>query len=164
MSDAFRDVPEFFEVELGECISARTETLASFRELGPPDLCHVVKTAGRAGQKDIGSYHYISGVDASSSASLAAYLNSLTYALESESGWFAKGTSWKLRVGSYWYAVITPFLASMFASTSKSQEESRPTPSTSVETDTKPPLPCGKKPIYQHSYALFTTRTIPTID
>ncbi|KAG8723321.1 hypothetical protein FRC09_003765 [Ceratobasidium sp. 395] len=101
MSDAFRDVPEFFEVELGECISARTETLASFRELGPPDLCHVVKTAGRAGQKDIGSYHYISGVDASSSASLAAYLNSLTYALESESGWFAKGTSWKLRVGSY---------------------------------------------------------------
>ncbi|KAF8594939.1 chaps family protein [Ceratobasidium sp. AG-I] len=99
--DAFRDVPEFFEVEIAECISARTETLASFRELGPPDLCHVVKTAGRAGQKDIGSYHYISGVDASSSASLAAYLNSLTYALESDSGWFAKGTAWKLRVGSY---------------------------------------------------------------
>ncbi|QRV96077.1 hypothetical protein RhiJN_24095 [Ceratobasidium sp. AG-Ba] len=99
--DTFKDVPEFFEVELGECISARTETLASFRELGPPDLCHVVKTTGRAGQKDIGSYHYVSGVDASSSASLAAYLNSLTYALESDSGWFAKGTSWKLRVGSY---------------------------------------------------------------
>ncbi|KAF8748412.1 ChAPs (Chs5p-Arf1p-binding proteins) [Rhizoctonia solani] len=99
--DAFRDIPEFFEVEIAECVSARTETLASFRELGPPDLCHVVKTTGRAGQRDIGSYHYVSGVDASSSASLAAYLNSLTYSLEQDSGWFAKGTSWKLRVGSY---------------------------------------------------------------
>ncbi|CAE6456889.1 hypothetical protein ACGC1H_002056 [Rhizoctonia solani] len=99
--DAFRDIPEFFEVEIAECISARTETLASFRELGPPDLCHVVKTTGRAGQRDIGSYHYVSGVDASSSASLAAYLNSLTYSLEQDSGWFAKGTAWKVRVGSY---------------------------------------------------------------
>lgn len=26
---------------------------ASFRELGPPDLCHVIKTTGRAGQKDV---------------------------------------------------------------------------------------------------------------
>ncbi|ELU43718.1 ChAPs family protein [Rhizoctonia solani AG-1 IA] len=39
--DAFRDIPEFFE-----------PGLASFRELGPPDLCHVVKTTGRAGQRD----------------------------------------------------------------------------------------------------------------
>lgn len=26
---------------------------ASFRELGPPDLCHVVKTLGKAGSKDV---------------------------------------------------------------------------------------------------------------
>jgi hypothetical protein len=32
---------------------------ASFRELGPPDLCHVVKSYGSKGaQKDLGSYHY----------------------------------------------------------------------------------------------------------
>ncbi|KAG9005535.1 hypothetical protein FRB94_001462 [Tulasnella sp. JGI-2019a] len=99
--DAFRDVPEFFEVEIGESLVARTETLASFRELGPPDLCHVIKSTGRAGQKDIGSYHYVSGVDASSSASLAAYLNSLTYAVEDSNAWFSKSTVWKVRSGCY---------------------------------------------------------------
>jgi hypothetical protein len=98
MSDALRDVPEFFEVELRESVQSRTETLcesfpcpgqtrsvltlpcvaaASFRELGPPDLCHITKSpaAARSATKEVGSYHYVSGVDASSSASLAAYLN-----------------------------------------------------------------------------------------
>ncbi|KAH9957128.1 hypothetical protein BC827DRAFT_1227707, partial [Russula dissimulans] len=27
---------------------------ATFRELGPPDVCHVVKSTGRAGQHDVG--------------------------------------------------------------------------------------------------------------
>ncbi|CAG8738196.1 5526_t:CDS:2, partial [Acaulospora colombiana] len=71
------------------------------RELGPPDLCHVIKSNGKSGQKDIGSYHYVSGVDASTSASLAAYLNSLTYALEDNSTWFAKNPQWKVRSGVY---------------------------------------------------------------
>ncbi|KZV87719.1 chaps family protein [Exidia glandulosa HHB12029] len=101
MTDVFRDVPEFFEVELGEALAARTETLSTFRELGPPDLCHVVKSSGKTGQKDIGSYHYVSGVDASSSASLAAYINSLTYTLEDNSTWFAKSNAWKVRSGCY---------------------------------------------------------------
>ncbi|KAF9652575.1 chaps-domain-containing protein [Thelephora ganbajun] len=87
---SFKDVPEFFEVELGESIAARTESLSSFRELGPPDLCHVT-----------GSYHYVSGVDASSSASLAAYINSLTYSFEDTSAWFSKGPTWKVRNGCY---------------------------------------------------------------
>lgn len=26
---------------------------ASFRELGPPDLCHIIKTTGKAGQKEV---------------------------------------------------------------------------------------------------------------
>lgn len=26
---------------------------ASFRELGPPDLCHVVKSTGKSGQTDV---------------------------------------------------------------------------------------------------------------
>ena len=59
------------QVELGEALTARTEALcalfviahsfdsnaqflATFRELGPPDLCHVVKTTGRSGQRDVG--------------------------------------------------------------------------------------------------------------
>jgi len=33
--------------------SSLLSILASFRELGPPDLCHVIKTTGKAGQKDV---------------------------------------------------------------------------------------------------------------
>ncbi|KAH9174822.1 Chs5p-Arf1p-binding proteins-domain-containing protein [Lactarius sanguifluus] len=98
---AFKDVPEIFEVELGESLLARTEALATFRELGPPDLCHVVKGTGRAGQRDLGSYHYVSGIDTSSSASLAAYINSLTYAIEESQAWFAKGPTWKVKNGCF---------------------------------------------------------------
>ncbi|KAI0634831.1 chaps-domain-containing protein [Trametes polyzona] len=102
MADAsFKDVPELFEVELTESLTARTESLSTFRELGPPDLVHVLKSTGRSGQRDLGSYHYVSGVDASSSASLAAYINSLTYNIEDDSGWFSKGTSWKVKSGCY---------------------------------------------------------------
>jgi tetratricopeptide (TPR) repeat protein len=97
----FKDVPELFEVDLSESLTARTESLSTFRELGPPDLCHVVKSTGRSGQRDLGSYHYISGVDASSSASLAAYINSLTYSIEDSSAWFSKGAAWKVRNGCY---------------------------------------------------------------
>lgn len=102
MTDAaFKDIPELFEVDIGEALTARRESLATFRELGPPDLCHVVKSTGRTGQRDLGSFHYISGVDASSSASLAAYINSLTYSLEDSSAWFSKGPTWKVRNGCY---------------------------------------------------------------
>lgn len=45
-------------------------------------------------------------MDASSSASLAAYINSLTYAIEGNSTWFSKGSAWKVRNGSYWCALL----------------------------------------------------------
>ncbi|KAJ7732202.1 Chs5p-Arf1p-binding proteins-domain-containing protein [Mycena olivaceomarginata] len=95
MADAtatFKDIAELFEVDLGESLTARTESLSTFRELGPPDLCHV---------RDIGSYHFVSGVDASSSASLAAYINSLTYAIEGSNTWFSNTPVWKVRNGCY---------------------------------------------------------------
>ncbi|KAF8217698.1 chaps-domain-containing protein [Mycena galopus ATCC 62051] len=97
----FKDIAELFEVDLGESLTARTESLSTFRELGPPDLCHVVKSTGKAGQRDIGSYHFVSGVDASSSASLAAYINSLTYAIEGSNAWFSNTPVWKVRNGCY---------------------------------------------------------------
>lgn len=54
MGDAFVAQPEFFEQNVGESILSRTESLASFRELGPPDLCHVIKTSGRtAASKEV---------------------------------------------------------------------------------------------------------------
>lgn len=51
----------------------------------------------------LGSYHFVSGVDASSSASLAAYINSLTYSLDDNTTWFSKSTAWKVKNGCYWY-------------------------------------------------------------
>ncbi|KAG2003572.1 ChAPs family protein [Coprinopsis cinerea AmutBmut pab1-1] len=58
---------------------------------------------GRVGveRSQTGSYLYVAGVDASSSASLAAYINSLTYAIEDTSAWFSTTATWKVRSGTY---------------------------------------------------------------
>ncbi|KAK7420942.1 bud site selection protein [Neonectria punicea] len=72
-------VPEITEEILHESIDARTESLGGLRELGPPDLVHLLKNIVRNPGKQIGVYHHVTGVDASSSASLAAYINTLTY-------------------------------------------------------------------------------------
>ncbi|KAH8918412.1 chaps-domain-containing protein [Atractiella rhizophila] len=108
MADTLKDVPEFFEVDVFESLNSRSETLSTFRELGPPDLCQVIKTplskASQNVHKDIGSYHYVSGLDCSSSASLAAYINSLTYSLSlnaEKGGWGGQGKGWKIKFGCY---------------------------------------------------------------
>ncbi|KAI8986606.1 Chs5p-Arf1p-binding proteins-domain-containing protein [Pilobolus umbonatus] len=101
MADTLKDVPEFFETELGESIASRNDALGTFRELGPPDLCHIIKCHSKPGIKEIGSYHYVSGVDASSSATLAAYLNSLTYSMDETQSWFSKSNTWRIRSGIY---------------------------------------------------------------
>ncbi|KAF8951674.1 hypothetical protein CPC16_004609 [Podila verticillata] len=101
MADTLRDIPEFIEKELGESLQARTDALGTFKELGAPDLCHIIKVNAKPGVKETSSYHYVSGIDASSSASLAAYLNSLTYALDEAHAWFSKGASWRIRSGVY---------------------------------------------------------------
>lgn len=72
-------VPELTEEILHESIDARTEVLSALRELGPPDLVQLIKQSPRNPVKQIGVYHHVTGVDASSSASLAAYINTLTY-------------------------------------------------------------------------------------
>ncbi|KAK1836577.1 Bud site selection protein 7 [Podospora conica] len=72
-------VPEVNEEILAESIDARTDSLASLRELGPPDLVHLLKQPVRNAGKQFGVYHHVTGIDASSSASLAAYINTLTY-------------------------------------------------------------------------------------
>lgn len=72
-------VPELTEEVLHESIDARTESLIALRELGPPDMVHLLKQNLRNAGKQTGVYHHVTGVDASSSASLAAYINTLTY-------------------------------------------------------------------------------------
>ncbi|KAG0216425.1 hypothetical protein BGX31_000608, partial [Mortierella sp. GBA43] len=101
MGDTLRDIPEFIERELGESLQARTDALTTFKELGAPDLCHIIKVNVKPNVKETSSYHYVSGVDASSSASLAAYLNSLTYAIDETHAWFSKGVQWRIRSGVY---------------------------------------------------------------
>ncbi|KAG0241460.1 hypothetical protein BGW41_005918 [Actinomortierella wolfii] len=96
-----RDIPEFVEKDYGESLQARTDALATFKELGPPDLVHIVKVNSKPGVKESSSYHYVSGIDASSSASLAAYLNSLTYALDETQTWFSKAATWRIGSGTY---------------------------------------------------------------
>ncbi|KAL4399470.1 bud site selection protein [Malassezia pachydermatis] len=98
MGDTFVSLPEFFENEIGECIQSRSESLPSFRELGPPDLCHVLKTNGR---KEYGSYHLVSGIDASSSATLATYITSLSNELDANSAWIGSKSHYKIRGGVY---------------------------------------------------------------
>ncbi|KAF1920886.1 Chs5p-Arf1p-binding proteins-domain-containing protein [Ampelomyces quisqualis] len=72
-------VPEIYEDELHAAVEARSESLQTLRELGPPDLVHLIKQPIKSATKQIGVYHHVSGIDASSSASLAAYINTLTY-------------------------------------------------------------------------------------
>ncbi|KAG0054999.1 hypothetical protein BGZ83_009874 [Gryganskiella cystojenkinii] len=109
MGDNLRDIPEFIERELGESLQARTDALGTFKELGAPDLCHIIKVNVKPALKETSSYHYVSGIDASSSASLAAYLNSLTYAIDESHAWFSKGATWRIRSGVYWQVCYNAF-------------------------------------------------------
>lgn len=94
-------VPEIVEHEIHESINARTESLQALRELGPPDLVHLIKTQPKAAVKEIGTYHHVTGVDASSSASLAAYINTLTYLIGENQLWFGRPQAWRITTGTY---------------------------------------------------------------
>lgn len=78
------------------CRSKR-ETLITVTTLHPP-LSHPLARL----LLQMGSYHYVSGIDTSSSASLAAYINSLTYSIEESQAWFTKGPTWKVKNGCFW--------------------------------------------------------------
>ncbi|KAJ5130463.1 Tetratricopeptide-like helical [Penicillium bovifimosum] len=67
------------EEDIYVAVDARTESLQSLRELGPPDLVYLVKQPKANSTRQTGVYHHVTGIDASSSASLAAYVNTLTF-------------------------------------------------------------------------------------
>ncbi|KAL6718782.1 bud site selection protein [Lecanora helva] len=71
-------VPEIVEEDIESAVESRNDALQTIRELGPPDLVHLIKQA-KSGGRQSGVYHHVTGVDASSSASLAAYINTLVY-------------------------------------------------------------------------------------
>lgn len=84
------------EEEIESAVDSRNDALQALRELGPPDLVHLVKQSIKSGNKQSGVYHHVTGIDASSSASLAAYVNTLTYNLSDRNT--------KIVSGLYWYA------------------------------------------------------------
>lgn len=92
-------VSRLTEEVLHESIDSRTESLVALRELGPPDLVHLLKQSPRSQSKQLGVYHHVTGVDASSSASLAAYTNTLTH-----SEGHGQQAQAKVVEGLYWYA------------------------------------------------------------
>ncbi|CAB10092.2 exomer complex ChAPs family (Chs5p-Arf1p-binding) protein Bch1 [Schizosaccharomyces pombe] len=102
MSDSFfKDIPEFLETRVNESLDARSKSIAQFKELGPPDQVNTIKVNAKNPSKEVGTYHFVSGVDASSSASLAAYLNTLSYSLDKSQQWFGKGNAWRVSHGVY---------------------------------------------------------------
>ncbi|OMJ07583.1 hypothetical protein AYI70_g12081 [Smittium culicis] len=101
-SSNFKDIPEAYEVESGETLQFRTDALGTFFSLTPVlNLLHNLSPFLSPPPLTESSVHHVLGVDSSSSASLAAYINSLTYSLEEVSGWFGKGSSWKIQNGTY---------------------------------------------------------------
>lgn len=82
------------ENELDESVNARTTSLSSFKELGPLDLVHLVKSSSKS-SKPIGTYYYASCIDTSSSAAVAAYLTTLISTLGEEQHWLNRTAHWK---------------------------------------------------------------------
>ncbi|OLL26435.1 hypothetical protein NEOLI_001270 [Neolecta irregularis DAH-3] len=96
-----RNVPEFLETEPEESILARNIQVSQWKELGPPDLVHLTKNQIVGSRKEVGSYHFVSGIDSSSSATIAAYINSLQYAFAQNQSFFGKNQTLKLTKGVY---------------------------------------------------------------
>lgn len=82
MSDCIANLWEIIEPEnwLFKVLKERCELIPSYSNLGPADLCYLVKehkggilsSTTRAGY-----YHHVYGIDCSSSASVAVYINNL---------------------------------------------------------------------------------------
>lgn len=93
----------FVETELRQSLQARDSAIAQWRDVGPPDLVHLTKAhLNRSSGREVGSYHHVLGLEISSSASGAAYINTLTYALGQSQQWFGKAQTVKIVGGVYW--------------------------------------------------------------
>ena len=76
-------VVEAIDNEVGEQLLYRKQNISHYNLYGPPDLCYIVKekntsTTFKKKSVVIGSFHYVNGVNTSSIATIAAYLNSIS--------------------------------------------------------------------------------------
>ncbi|ONH66275.1 Chitin biosynthesis protein CHS6 [Cyberlindnera fabianii] len=69
--------PAADEQRFGSAIGNRTATLPQYKDLGPPDIVHITHYNSQK-KKEEGEYHYITGIDVSSTAAPMAYLSMLT--------------------------------------------------------------------------------------
>jgi len=95
-----KDIPELMELTIGESMKTRTNTIDKINELGPPDLCYILKTNNKINANE-SSYHYILGNNASSSASLATYINKLINSVENRTSSWLPLSSWRIANGIY---------------------------------------------------------------
>ena len=75
-------------------LNKRVADIPSYGLLGPPDLCYLIKEkkTGTLSTKTTraGYYHFVYGVDTSSSASIAAYITSVMNLAGSDTNYFPK--------------------------------------------------------------------------
>jgi len=95
-----KDTPELMELTIGESMKTRTNSLDKVNELGPPDLCYILKSNSKINATE-SSFHFVLGIDASSSASLAAYINKLINSVETKTISWLPLSSWKITNGIY---------------------------------------------------------------
>jgi hypothetical protein len=88
------------ELSIGESMKTRTNSIDKINELGPPDLCYILKTNSKINANE-SSYHYVLGNNASSSASLATYINKLINSIENKGNLWLPLSSWKIVNGIY---------------------------------------------------------------
>lgn len=94
MSDCISNLKEAIEPgqNLYSTLKERARLIPEYTHLGPADLCYFVKEYKGgifAGTTYSGFFHYVNGVDCSSSASIAVYINSLIK-LQEKDGWMKK--------------------------------------------------------------------------
>jgi len=97
---SLRDTPELMELTIGESMKARTNNIDKIFELGPPDLCYILKNNNKINANE-SSYHFVLGINASSSASLATYINKLVNSVETKGNSWLPLSSWKISNGIY---------------------------------------------------------------
>ncbi|CCH43945.1 hypothetical protein BN7_3500 [Wickerhamomyces ciferrii] len=95
-------IPEVKEDIPGASIDERSHRLKTFVDLGPPDLVALTKQVPNSKSPEIGTYLYYTGLENTSTSSVAAHLNSLANVIgSSPQHWFGKSKPWKVTKAVY---------------------------------------------------------------
>ncbi|KAL4470144.1 hypothetical protein ABPG72_016681 [Tetrahymena utriculariae] len=105
-----KDVFEIIENQQDqvEILRNRIKCMKSYSTLGPPDLCYLSKKYQSGSilpiskeQVQIGTYHYVHGINLSTPASVSAYINLMIKNMEEEKQTLLKRGEWKIVKGYF---------------------------------------------------------------